>query len=76
MSYWPVPPLEGVANHRSVELPTDADIVIVGSGMSGTSIAWHLLKENTTTGPLRVAMIEARQACSGATGRNGGHIRP
>lgn len=43
--------------------------------MSGTSIAWHLLKDNATK-PLRVAMIEARQACSGATGRNGGHIRP
>uniref|UniRef100_L2G5B9 FAD dependent oxidoreductase, putative n=2 Tax=Colletotrichum fructicola (strain Nara gc5) TaxID=1213859 RepID=L2G5B9_COLFN len=43
--------------------------------MSGTSIAWHLLKDNATN-PLRIAMIEARQACSGATGRNGGHIRP
>ncbi|KAK1624152.1 FAD dependent oxidoreductase-domain-containing protein [Colletotrichum phormii] len=76
ISYWQLPPLEGVADHQSEHLPTDVDVVIIGSGMSGTSIAWHLLKENNSTTPLRVAMIEARQACSGATGRNGGHIRP
>ncbi|KAK2611603.1 hypothetical protein N8I77_004936 [Diaporthe amygdali] len=76
MSYWQMPPLEGVTDHQSVELPKDADIVIVGSGMSGTSIAWYLLKQNNSTGPLRVAMLGARQACSSAPGRNGGHIRP
>lgn len=76
ISYWQLPPLEGVADHQSDHLPTDVDVVIIGSGMSGTSIAWHLLKENNNSTPLRVAMIEARQACSGATGRNGGHIRP
>ncbi|KAK7981310.1 DAO-domain-containing protein [Apiospora saccharicola] len=53
-------------------------MVIIGSGMSGTSIAWHLLMDskNSTKTPPRIAMVEARQACSGATGRNGGHIRP
>ncbi|KAK0372399.1 hypothetical protein CLIM01_10236 [Colletotrichum limetticola] len=76
ISYWQLPPLEGVADHQSEHLPTDVDVVVIGSGMSGTSIAWHLLKENNSSTPLRVAMIEARQACSGATGRNGGHIRP
>ncbi|KAJ0328453.1 hypothetical protein COL922a_013207 [Colletotrichum nupharicola] len=75
ISYWQLPPLDGIANHQSQDLPTEADVVIIGSGMSGTSIAWHLLKDNATN-PLRIAMIEARQACSGATGRNGGHIRP
>lgn len=76
ISYWQLPPLEGVADHQSAQLPTEADVVIIGSGMSGTSIAWHLLKEANGTRPLRIAMLEARQACSGATGRNGGHIRP
>ncbi|KAF9880305.1 putative FAD dependent oxidoreductase [Colletotrichum karsti] len=75
ISYWQLPPLDGIADHQSQQLPAEADVVIIGSGMSGTSIAWHLLKDNTTS-PLRIAMIEARQACSGATGRNGGHIRP
>lgn len=76
ISYWQLPPLEGVANHQSAQLPNEADVVIIGSGISGTSIAWHLLKEANRTTPLRIAMLEARQACSGATGRNGGHIRP
>ncbi|KAK8079376.1 DAO-domain-containing protein [Apiospora hydei] len=44
--------------------------------MSGTSIAWHLLMESNATKVPRIAILEARQACSGATGRNGGHIRP
>ncbi|KAK1659159.1 FAD dependent oxidoreductase-domain-containing protein [Colletotrichum godetiae] len=69
ISYWQLPPLKGVADNQSEHLPKDVDVVIIGSGMSGTS-------ENNSTTPLRVAMIEARQACSGATGRNGGHIRP
>lgn len=76
ISYWQLPPLEGVADHQSPQLPAEADVVIIGSGISGTSIAWHLLKEANGTTPLRIAMLEARQACSGATGRNGGHIRP
>lgn len=76
ISYWQLPPLEGVAEHQSAQLPSEADVVIIGSGISGTSIAWHLLKEANKTSPLRIAMLEARQACSGATGRNGGHIRP
>lgn len=76
VSYWQLPPLEGVADHQSAQLPSEADVVIIGSGISGTSIAWHLLKEANRTTPLRIAMLEARQACSGATGRNGGHIRP
>lgn len=76
ISYWQLPPLEGVAGHQSPQLSTEADVVIIGSGISDTSIAWHLLKEVNTTAPLRIAMLEARQACSGATERNGGHIRP
>lgn len=83
ISYWQIPPHPDVADRQSSKLPASADIVIIGSGMSGTSIAWHLLMDNNNNNnnnsktPLpRIAMLEARQACSGATGRNGGHIRP
>jgi uncharacterized protein with NAD-binding domain and iron-sulfur cluster len=60
-------------NHRSTEdLPTEADIVIVGAGYAGASIAYHLL-EQTKNGSKKpsIVILEAREACSGATGRNG-----
>ncbi|KAJ1329651.1 FAD-dependent oxidoreductase [Microdochium nivale] len=88
ISYWQIPTHPDVADHQSAGLPETADIVIIGSGMSGTSVAWHLLvgDDETDSGASaghtatasrpRIAMLEARQACSGATGRNGGHIRP
>ncbi|EPQ56208.1 FAD dependent oxidoreductase [Gloeophyllum trabeum ATCC 11539] len=57
-------------------LTTDADVCIVGSGITGVSTAYHLsrLLQGSTNGPLRVVILEARDFCSGATGRNGGHL--
>ncbi|OCH94234.1 FAD dependent oxidoreductase [Obba rivulosa] len=55
------------------ELPEEADVVIVGSGITGTAVAHTILAHAPRT---RVVMLEARDACSGATGRNGGHINP
>ena len=48
-------------------------MVIIGSGKTGTAAARTLLSNSPD---LRVAMLDAREACSGATGRNGGHIKP
>lgn len=76
ISYWQLPENKDVAEHRSETFPTEVDVVIIGSGISGTSVAWHLLRGTNGTVPLRIAMLEARKTCSGATGRNGGHIRP
>lgn len=60
--------------------PSTADIVIIGSGISGVAIARTALRELRRRGNLsagsRVVVLEARQLCSGATGRNGGHIKP
>lgn len=59
------------------ELPQQSDIVIIGAGYSGVSIAYHLLKKQDQQGQSpSITILEARQICSGATGRNGGHIRP
>lgn len=74
IAYWQLPPNSEVADRQSPDLPTDVDVVIIGSGITGTGVARWLLRESSQ--PLRVAMIEARQSCSGATGRNAGHIRP
>ncbi|ORX52701.1 FAD dependent oxidoreductase [Hesseltinella vesiculosa] len=54
-------------------LPTEADIVIVGGGITGLSTAYWLTKLNPK---LSVVVLEARGLSSGATGRNGGIICP
>jgi glycine/D-amino acid oxidase-like deaminating enzyme len=46
----------------------DADVVVVGGGISGMATAYHLL---ATTG-LRVTVLEASTVGSGASGNNGG----
>lgn len=56
------------------ELPSSADAVVIGSGISGSLTAYELLC--SPNGPKTVIMLEAREACSGASGRNAGHCRP
>ncbi|TVY32067.1 putative oxidoreductase [Lachnellula subtilissima] len=71
-AYWQTPPLP-IADHRTTpELPRSSKYVIVGSGISGASIAYKLLQEEPSAS---IVMLEARQAASGASGRNGGHCR-
>ncbi|KAI0028593.1 FAD dependent oxidoreductase-domain-containing protein [Vararia minispora EC-137] len=59
-------------------LPPAADVCVVGSGISGVSVAHHLahLLSAHPVPSVRVAIFEARDFCSGATGRNGGHLTP
>ena len=71
LSYWQTAP-SSLADHQSGALPAHADYVIVGSGISGASIALKLLARRSTA---KVVMLEARTAASGASGRNGGHCR-
>ncbi|KAF2216294.1 hypothetical protein CERZMDRAFT_64736 [Cercospora zeae-maydis SCOH1-5] len=70
--------LHAFDNHRTTErLPAGADIVIIGAGYAGASLAYHLLeKSESSQKPASIVLLEAREACSGATGRNGGHIKP
>jgi hypothetical protein len=68
LSYWQDPPDE-IADLRSTkEVPQEADIVIIGSGVSGATIAVNLLSEQPDK---KIVLLEARQAASGASGRNG-----
>lgn len=71
VSYWQADP-DAIADLQSTpKLPESADVVIIGSGISGAAIAFDLLQRDAS---LNIVMLEARQACSGATGRNGTRI--
>jgi len=80
LSFW----LQGTRNnpligHRTTEaIPTNADVVVIGAGMSGAATAYHLFEgHDPARGDLpKVVVLEAREACYGATGRNGGHCKP
>ncbi|KAH7323557.1 FAD dependent oxidoreductase [Rhexocercosporidium sp. MPI-PUGE-AT-0058] len=88
-SYWQDPPDAQVSDYlSSPTVPETADVVIIGSGITGAGIAWNLLNgdDDSPKGSgsgnkmgekkkEKIVMLEARQACSGATGRNGGHTK-
>lgn len=71
--YWlddaPFPEL----NTCNSELPGEADVIIIGSGITATAAAKTILELNGKG--YKVLVLEAREICSGATGRNGGHIK-
>jgi len=47
-------------------------VLIIGGGITGTSCSYWLRKNNIED----VLLVESRGICSGATGRNGGHMWP
>ncbi|EXM20527.1 hypothetical protein RAB80_009180 [Fusarium oxysporum f. sp. vasinfectum] len=74
-SFWRSSP-GSLDNHRSTkELPSQCDILIIGAGYSGASLVTHMLSQPESKDK-SIVVLEARQLCSGATGRNGGHIKP
>lgn len=54
---------------------TEADTVIIGSGICGALIAQNLLGRDHGKEKKHLVMLEARTVASGATGRNGMYIR-
>lgn len=76
-SYWlEDPPFPELVDVRSPKLPEYADIVVIGSGITGAATARTVLQECERKGERRnIVVLEARTLCSGATGRNGGHMK-
>lgn len=67
---WQVP-LHDLASVASPSLPSSADVVIIGSGITGCSVAKTVLEGDLSK---KVVVLEARGLASGASSRNGGHI--
>lgn len=83
--YWLHDPSPLLLGHRSTpDLPAEVDVVVVGSGITGSFAADALLEAQNpggdsisgTGGNRTILLLEAREACFGATGRNGGHCQP
>mmetsp|Transcript_4961 Transcript_4961/g.10312 ORF Transcript_4961/g.10312 Transcript_4961/m.10312 type:complete len:454 (-) Transcript_4961:142-1503(-) len=47
--------------------------LVIGCGMTGASVAFHLAKSSVLNPSEDILVVEARGLCDGATGRNGGH---
>ncbi|GAA6038753.1 hypothetical protein JCM8097_002383 [Rhodosporidiobolus ruineniae] len=83
-SYWTAHYSSSLSHRNSTgPLPSAADVVIIGSGLTGSTAAAELVDKlleepvkdaEGKTKTVKVVVIEARTFCSGATGRNGGHL--
>jgi sarcosine oxidase, subunit beta len=51
---------------------THADVVVIGAGIMGLSVAYNLAKNHGVT---KVSVLDAGYLCGGASGRNGGGVR-
>ena len=72
-SFWHSEPNEFLLGYRTTEeLPAEADIVIVGSGITGSAVVRFLAEDERAKGK-SIVMLEAREACWGATGRVSQH---
>lgn len=61
-------------SNKTTSVPTSAQYVIIGSGIAGAYTAFTLLEAGIDPGD--VLILEAREAVSGSSGRNAGHVRP
>ena len=76
--YWLLEPLfPALVTKQSPVFLTEVDVVVIGSGITSAAIARTILQEWERKGERskKLAVLEARELCSGATGRNGGHIK-
>lgn len=70
-SYWLKDP-HPLASYRSSDtIPKQCDVAIIGTGLAGVATAYHILTDPGLMEKPRVVLLEARQSCTGATGRNG-----
>ncbi|KAJ5536009.1 hypothetical protein N7513_009195 [Penicillium frequentans] len=74
-SYWLQNPHQLATFRSSDKVPDQCDIAIIGTGLAGVATAYHILSDPALKTKPSIVLLEARQACTGATGRNGGHLK-
>lgn len=60
--------------NRETAVPSTSKYVIVGSGISGALTVFELIEAGAKAAD--IIILEAREAASGASSRNAGHVRP
>jgi hypothetical protein len=65
-SFWMVPPATLPVSPEAA-LPSHVDILVIGSGITSASCVSTLLSKGPPN--LRILVLDARDLCSGATGR-------
>jgi len=65
--------IELKAWRSTAELPSSADVVIVGSGLTGAMTCYHIYRQAEEAGQEipRIVMLEADETTGSATARNG-----
>ncbi|KAK6498985.1 hypothetical protein TWF481_011556 [Arthrobotrys musiformis] len=71
-SFWLLPESPLLSRIQSSTLQSSADIIVIGSGITSTGFIREIYRLNPS---LNIVLLEARGVCTGATGRNGGHIK-
>lgn len=61
--------------NRDAPVPAATRYLIIGSGISGALTAFELIHSAGVPGS-SITILEAREAASGASSRNAGHVRP
>lgn len=72
-AFWQLPAAQ-LSKTQSAELPATTTYAIIGSGITGCSVAKNLLANLPEDSQSTCTVFEARSLTSGATGRNGGHL--
>lgn len=61
-------------SNRDSSIPSSSPYVVIGSGISGGLLTYELIQSGVPAKD--IVILEAREAASGASSRNAGHVRP
>ncbi|WOO82646.1 putative oxidoreductase OrdL [Vanrija pseudolonga] len=75
-SYWIEQAPSPLKDFQSGPLPERTDVLIIGAGYTAATLAYWLRAFSPADAVPSITVLDARDICGGATGRNGGQLRP